>query len=264
VNVVVDKCLINGLSYTMKISFGICTHNEFEFYTLFEHLKKFIATRPNYDTEIVVVDDFSTDEGLLAILKLLRAKGEITFVQHALAGDFATHKNFMNSQCTGDWILNLDADEQISFDFLGLLPTLIEANPLVEAYWLPRVNTVHGLTLKHLQKWQWTISTLPGFLTAEMLDPTSEAYELLKQFNLIKSEQHGLVVYDQPIVCWPDPQMRLYKNDPKIQWEGKVHERLIGFANYSMLPTEPEYAILHAKDIARQETQNTFYETIQR
>jgi glycosyltransferase involved in cell wall biosynthesis len=251
----------------MKISFAICTHNEGDAINrLTMKLRSFIEQWTTMDNkyEIVIVDDFSEDEGTLGLLALLEALNEVTVYEHALNGDFAAHKNFMTGKCTGDWILNLDADELVSDSLLEILPTLVEHNPLVEAYWLPRVNTVEGLTLKHVQKWGWTLSKLPGYRTAEMLDPTSAVYDLLKQFQLIESEENGLVVYNKPIICWPDPQMRFYKNDPKLQWEGKVHERLVGYDNYSMLPHDPDFAILHFKDITRQEKQNTFYETIQR
>jgi hypothetical protein len=65
-----------------------------------------------------------------------------------------------------------------------------------------------------------------------------------------------------PVVNWPDPQMRFYRNVSKIKWERKVHERLAGFEKYSQFPFEPEYAIRHFKTIDRQEVQNNYYDTL--
>ena len=249
----------------LRLSIAVCTHNEAYYVrsllrSLVDAKKRAIGTPFEY--EIVVVDDFSTDSITLDAFE--EQKEHIVLRRHALANDFATHKNAMNSYCTGDWILNLDADETISDDLLDSIPMIIEANPEVEAYWLPRVNTVEGLTLAHVQKWGWVITTLPGFRKVGRLGQTDAEYELLKAYGLVINEDDGWVTYDAPIICWPDKQMRLYKNTPTIKWEGKVHERLTGFDNYSMFPMTPEFAIQHHKEIRRQEQQNNYYDTLQR
>jgi len=258
----------------MKISFAICTHNEGDYIrNLLSKLTEFIRldAPSGIEYEIVVVDDFSDDPETLRILDVFES--DIHLFQHALAGNFAAHKNFMNECCTGDWILNLDADEWVTEDFLGYMSMIIEANPDIEAYRLPRVNTVHGITMKHLQKWKWMITKLDDYRTIEVLDThpvTGERYKLLKDFDLVIEteptemgrEWNTSVTYYEPIVAWPDYQMRLYKNDEKIVWTGKVHERLQGFGKFGMMPQEPMLAIQHRKDVDRQERQNNFYETL--
>lgn len=71
------------------------------------------------------------------------------------------------------------------------------------------------------------------------------------------------IKYYQPVVNFPDYQQRIYKNDPKIVWVNKVHERLAGFDMYGTLPAEVEYCILHHKQIERQEKQNARYDVLQ-
>jgi hypothetical protein len=95
-------------------------------------------------------------------------------------------------------------------------------------------------------------------------DMPDDVLNLIADFQLEKSRNvwDGLIEYKLPVVCWPDPQMRLYKNAPHIRWHRKVHEQLVGFKHYSSLPYEPDYAIIHAKDVERQERQNSFYETL--
>jgi len=256
----------------MKISFAICTHNEGHYIdTLLTKVTEFIKLDgpSGIEYEIVVVDDNSTDQ--LTLDTFDKFKDHITLFQHSLNGDFASHKNFMNSCCSGDWILNLDADEFVSDDFMGYMSLIIESNPDIQAYWVPRVNTVHGLTLKHLQKWGWVITKMEEYRKIEMLDLNGERYKLLKDFGHIIAdpenlemgcEMNGVVTYYEPIVAWPDFQMRLYKNSDNIKWVNKVHEKLVGFTKYGMLPHEPVLAIQHFKDIERQESQNDFYETI--
>jgi glycosyltransferase involved in cell wall biosynthesis len=260
----------------MKLSIAVCTHNEGHYVAkLLTDLCDFVEKltfRSNNESphsyEIVVVDDSSDDDATVNALGKFAYRassfGYGIWRFHRLNGDFATHKNYMNSLCTGDWILNLDADESIPFDLLSNLPLIIESNPLVEAYWFPRINTVDGLTLSHVQKWGWLLTTMEGFRTVKELDKNGEEYKLLQQYGFIENEEGSFVTYHQPIINWPDPQMRLYKNSPNIKWEGRVHERLTGFDNFTLMPYDPDFAIRHFKEIKRQEEQNTYYETIKR
>jgi glycosyltransferase involved in cell wall biosynthesis len=251
----------------MKLSFGITSHNEGNYLnSLLTSLELFIDEQQkvsSVDYEIVVIDDFSTDESTLATLSLSNAIGT-RVIEHSLNDDFATHKNFLNEQCSGDWILQLDADESISAGLLAYLPAIVQDNPIVDAYWFPRINTVSGLTLQHVQKWGWVLTTLEEFKTVQLLDPTSEEYQLLQAYNFIIEEDGGFVTYYEPIVMFPDPQMRLYRKNATIRWEGKVHERIVGYENFSRFPDDVFYAIRHHKEIKRQEQQNSYYKTITR
>jgi glycosyltransferase involved in cell wall biosynthesis len=248
----------------MLISFAVCTHNEGRYvHDLLGYLGSYIQVnegRDNVFYEIVVIDDFSDEPVTATVLEVLEKSERVRIHKHALNGDFATHKNYMNHACRGDWILNLDADESIPWDVLDLLPALVEENPNVEAYWLPRVNTVHGLTQAHVDKWGWKISKLHEFV--EKFSPSMEEVKLLEAHKLIIDVTATGVVAYVPIIQWPDPQLRFYKNDSKIHWVNKVHEQLVGYTAFGALPVEPDYAIRHHKTIDRQEHQNSFYESI--
>ena len=137
---------------------------------------------------------------------------------------FANWKNKLTKICTGDYIFQLDADEYPHLHLLNSLPSILESNP-VDLIRVPRVNTVKGLTTFHIQSWGW---------------------------NLNKDNW----------INWPDMQWRIYKNNPKIQWEGNVHERIIGHETFAELPPEEAYALYHPKDIKRQEKQNKYYESL--
>jgi glycosyltransferase involved in cell wall biosynthesis len=243
----------------MKLSIAVCTHNEG---TYVWNLIRYLLECAPANSEIVIVDDYSTDETTVKALEMFGPQENVFVYQHALNGDFATHKNFTNACCAGDWILNLDADELLSEEMTCSLPTYIESNPDIDAYCFPRVNTVSGLTLKHVQKWGWTLSTLPEFHRAKVIDPQSPEYELLEQYGFITKEENGFVYYDEPVINWPDPQIRLFKNHPNIKWEGRVHERVTGYENPMSFPISPRFAIMHHKDITRQERQNDYYDTL--
>ena len=252
----------------MKISIAVttCEADTNYWHNLRANLTAFIRKMSKYQVsantyEIIILSD--TNNEISPVEKWTDGGADFIGGSHPLNKDFATHKNYMNSMCTGDWIFHLDADERINEGFLFNIPALIESNPEAEAYWLPRVNTVHGLTLAHVAKWHWILTSMPEFIAGEMLDPKGEEYRLLKEYNYIISEENGVVTYHRPIIMWPDYQCRLYKNDPKIKWERPVHEQLVGYENYTRFPANPDFAIEHHKDIKRQERQNSLYETIQ-
>ena len=105
------------------------------------------------------------------------------------------------------------------------LETILIHNPHNEVFLVPRVYTVKGLTDEHITKWKWRVD-------------------------------------DKNWVNWPDLQWRIWKNDPKIKWVNKVHERLDGFKTYSPLPLREEVALYHHKSIKKQEKQNDYYNTL--
>jgi len=145
----------------------------------------------------------------------------ITF---ALNKDFATFKNNLANHCTRDVIVNIDADEYVDPWFIKNLHLIMEHNPEVDVFLMPRINTVEGLTEEHIRKWGWRV-------------------------------EHGRVNY-------PDFQWRIWRNNKGIKWINKVHERLDGFDIYTTLPELDELSLVHPKTIDRQEKQNNFYNTI--
>jgi glycosyltransferase involved in cell wall biosynthesis len=252
----------------MKISYAICTHNEGKYIeTLLEPFSQIMTQDDSNDREIVIVDDNSTDELTKSILhkyqEIYGARFHLS--NHALDNDYASHKNHLNSLCSGEWIFNLDADEYVSQQFLLTIDSIIAANTGVEAFWVPRVNTVDGITREHIKHWNWTISKLDGdeFIVKDG-NPSLQEYDLLMMNDLIISESNETATYYKPIICWPDYQMRLYRNAPTIKWVNRVHEQLVGFKRFGTLPQLPEYAIRHYKTISRQEQQNEFYQRLMR
>lgn len=216
----------------MKISYLITTHNELEFLNVFCQVFEYCnPSRKNRGDEVVILDDFSTDERMQKSLASICADTtNCRVIQHALSGDFGAHKNHGSRQCTGDYIVQLDADEHLSQPLLDNLPELLESNPQVELYRVPRVNIVRGATQEDAYKWGWHMSKLT---------------------------EYG----DLPIINWNsgDYQSRIYKNTEKIKWHKPLHETIVGAEYVSDLPKEVDYAIVHDKTIDRQRAQNEFY-----
>jgi glycosyltransferase involved in cell wall biosynthesis len=99
------------------------------------------ALSDQYELVVQIDKDNYTDE----VIEVIVNRG-VKHYFHPLNKDFASYKNELFKYCSGDFILQLDADELVSIDFLRLIPEIIEANPEVDLYYIPRINTVSGIT----------------------------------------------------------------------------------------------------------------------
>jgi len=208
----------------MKISYAIPVCNEvIEITKLLNFLEKHIDKKD----EIIVL--FDTNNGSPSVEQFLRAKSvNPTFFQwypYHFDGHFANMKNHLKSLCTGDWIFQIDADELPHEFLIANIKELLKLNTNTEMLLVPRVNTVEGLTQEHINKWRWNIN-------------------------------------EKGWVNWPDYQTRIIQNGPKIKWQNKVHEQIVGISTKGVLPMEEEWCLYHPKDIKRQEAQNNFYDTL--
>ena len=243
----------------IKVSYTILTHNETDsLKSLIEQINKYKTT---WD-EIIIVDDYS--DNLKTIGTLGWAQDEIgaKVFRNKLNGDFAQQKNFANSHCTNDYIFNIDADEILTDFFMENYKEIIFINQEVEMYRVPRINTVEGITLPHIERWHWQISSLPTEIRNAEIQNKGDEYQLLKAYNLILNEDGNKIKYLQPMINFPDYQNRIYKRKDEIMWTGNVHERIIGYKKYASFPAEKNYCILHHKPISRQENQNAMYDRI--
>lgn len=206
----------------MKISYAITVCNELEEIT---KLVDFLSTKINKEDEIVIqYDEETVTSEVLEYLNLQRMMHNHTIIGFPLKKDFASYKNNLKSHCSGDYIFQIDADEIPHEVLVDYLPQLLEDNP-VDIIFVPRINTVEGLTQEHIDKWKWRV------------------------------DERGWVNF-------PDYQTRIYKNTEDITWMNKVHERITGYDTFSNFPAEETWCLYHHKQIDRQEKQNEFYGTI--
>lgn len=97
----------------------------------------------SFADEIVVVDSGSTDR-TVEIAESMGAR----VLTRSWSG-FAAQKNFAIQQCTGDWILSLDADEELSPELATQMRILLPSNPPADAYFLKRRNLFLNRWIKH-------------------------------------------------------------------------------------------------------------------
>ena len=206
----------------MTISYAITVCNELE---EIQKLLNFLQLKIRQEDEIVIqYDDQSVTDEVMEYLTLMEKMHKYTIVGFPLNKDFGSFKNNLKQSCTKDYIFQIDADEIPHEVLVEYLPQLLESNQ-VDVIFVPRVNTVEGLTDEHIQKWKWKVN-------------------------------------EEGWVNWPDYQLRIYKRTDDVEWRNKVHETITGYDTFSNFPAEEHWALYHPKQIDRQEKQNEFYETI--
>ena len=206
----------------MKISYAIPVCNE---HVELKKLLDFLHKNIDEKDEIVVqCDKGNTTPEVYEVLGTWQG-GPLKVIEFPLNGHFSNFKNNLKEHCTGDWIFQIDADELPHESLIVNLKSLLKVNPTTEMFLVPRVNTVDGLTQTHIYQWQWNVN-------------------------------------EKGWVNWPDYQTRIIQNNPKIKWQNKVHEQIVGISTKGALPMEEEWCLYHPKDIRKQEAQNNFYNTI--
>lgn len=207
----------------MKISYAITVCNELKEVT---SLINFLLVRVDTEDEIIIqYDSDSVTKEVKDYLTIISdLQKQIKVISFPLNKDFASFKNNLKQNCNGDYIFQIDADEEPSEILLERLKQILTTND-VDIIFVPRVNTVKGLTDSHIQKWGW------------------------------KVDEKGWV-------NWPDYQTRIYKNTEDVKWFGKVHERISGYDTFTNFPADEKYSLYHHKQIDRQERQNDFYDKI--
>ena len=208
----------------MKISYAIPVCNEWK---EIKYLMDYLFKHKREQDEIVVqCDKGNTTPEVYGVLKhYSEFNMPYKLIEFPLNGDFAAFKNNLKDNCSGDYIFQIDADEYPEEYLMNTIEWLIKNNPGVDIFWVPRINTVHGLTQEHINKWGWNVC------------PKGR-------------------------VNFPDYQCRILKNIKRIKWKNKVHEVLTGHKTESQLPANDEFCIHHPKTIERQEKQNKFYNTL--
>lgn len=122
-----------------KITLLIPTKNEES------NIKDCILSAIDIVDDVYVIDSFSTDN-TVQIAEELGAK-----VVFRVFDNYSDQKNWAISQVPGDWILLLDADEQLTSELKKELIDLFEQDKLEEcqAYWVYRKNVFFGKEIKY-------------------------------------------------------------------------------------------------------------------
>ena len=93
--------------------------------------------------EIVVVDSGSTDR----TCDIAREYGARVVIE-AWRG-YTAQKNYALELCTKDWVLSLDADEEVSHELAGEIRDVLGGSAQFAGYSMPRKNLFLGRWMKH-------------------------------------------------------------------------------------------------------------------
>lgn len=202
----------------MKIVYGITVSTEEKEII---RLVEFLLDKGQHDI-VVQYDNTKDNEHIVEKLKQYK----IELHGEPFENDFALFKNKLTEKCLtlgADYVFQLDADEMVTEYVADNIEQIIELNPEIDLFFLPRINIVEGITMDHIKEWRW------------------------------KLDEGGRINF-------PDYQGRIFKT--KLKWDGKVHEKITGARFYSILPLDEEYCLIHNKTITKQEKQNSLYNNI--
>ncbi|MES2703571.1 MAG: glycosyltransferase family 2 protein [Bacteroidota bacterium] len=120
----------------VKLSVVIITFNEER------NLRRCLEAAMGVADEIVVIDSGSTDD-TKAIAKAYNA----VVIEHAFEG-YAQQKNFASCHAAHDWILSLDADEQLTPELTASI-LAVKQDPKHVVYEMPRLTNYCGKWIRH-------------------------------------------------------------------------------------------------------------------
>tara|TARA_B100001778_G_scaffold229278_1_gene190651 strand:+ start:178 stop:840 length:663 start_codon:yes stop_codon:yes gene_type:complete len=195
----------------MKLSYAICVCNESR--DLFSLVSFLLKVKDKEDEINILIDTAHVTENVKNVLEYFSDK--IVTCERDFDGNFAEHRNFHITQCSGDYIFMIDPDE-IPKEFLiqNLKKLITDLNG--ELIMVPRINVCPGFTDEWIKKC--------NFRTNE--------------FDWIN---------------WPDYQGRIFKNSEHIKWTRGLHEVVSGTDKIVYLRTDPKLGMWHIKSIEKQD-----------
>src|SRR6056300_757565 len=189
----------------INVTYAITVCNELEEITrLIDFLLPLIGEE---DDILIQYDEDGVTKEVKSYLDIIeKLNKQVSVIGFPLNNDFASFKNNLKNHAQGIFIFQIDADE-IPHEYLVTnMGDLLEANKEVDLFFVPRVNTVKGLTSDHVKKWGWQLN-------------------------------------EEGWINWPDVQTRIYRRTSEIQWVGKVHERIVGYNTMTILPYEEMFSL---------------------
>ncbi|OGH24755.1 MAG: hypothetical protein A3B47_00455 [Candidatus Levybacteria bacterium RIFCSPLOWO2_01_FULL_39_24] len=167
----------------MTLSVVLATHNEEE------NLPGCLDSVRNLADEIIIVDGSSMDR-TVEIAKKYGAKIKITTNKP----NFHINKQMAIDMATGDWILQLDADEKVSPELVQEIKSEIR-NPKSEinGYWMPRKNWFLGRFL--MKGGQYPDYTLRLYRKGKGRLPQAHVHEQAEVMGRVEYLKQALLHY---------------------------------------------------------------------
>jgi glycosyltransferase involved in cell wall biosynthesis len=246
-----------------KISYLITCSNEI--YSLKNLLHRIRFLKEDVDEVVLLLDSDCKDNPKTVDLFSSFSCSNVKKVLHSLNNNYSEHKNFGMTKCSGDYIMQIDADELPTETLLINIKDIIEVNSGIELFFISRINDFIGVTSEHARQWGWRLSPSTSIIHEKVIDTNSEEYKFLKNNGYILEETKNIMAlvkikYKAVLVNAYDPQGRLFLNKPdEIKWIGRLHEHIEGNKNFVYLPPDEDLALYHDKTIEKQVETNLRY-----
>lgn len=262
----------------MKISYLITTSDETRTLdSLLDTLCSYVDL--SEDEMVILIDsDCKKNNQTRIIIDNYKIKyPQIKIHEHSLEKSYSNHKNHGATLCSGKFIFQIDADERPTETLLINIKDIIESNPGIEAFWIPRVNAFVGVHDLIARGWGWRLSPSTDYTFTRQFNKSDYEYQFLyinkyiiqetenkkSDISLTEPPKELTVKHKAVLVNAYDPQCRLFLNEPKrIKWEGRLHERINGNSNHVYLPMSEELALYHDKSIEKQLSTNKRYNEV--
>jgi glycosyltransferase involved in cell wall biosynthesis len=198
-----DGCLTrperSEVKGSLRISVAIITHNEEV------NLARTLASvKLLPEAEIIVVDSGSTDR----TVEIAEAQGAKVFFEEWKG--YAAQKNSAINKATGDWILSLDADEELDAPLAQAIFATLESLERVSK--LARGSDAHPFLVQDA-------NAEIGKYLAGRADPKLAGFWLSRKNRFLgRWIKHG--------GFWPDPKLRLFRRGSGRFEDRAVHETL--------------------------------------
>jgi glycosyltransferase involved in cell wall biosynthesis len=184
----------------LLISVTIVTHNEeINLARTLESVKPLVG---NNQGEIIVVDSGSTDR----TVEIAKSQGARVFVE-AWKG-YAAQKNSAIEKATGDWVLSLDADEEVDSGLAEAISATLES--LHRVTHLSQQSDAHPFMLQDATK------EIGKYLDGSVSPKLAGFWIPRKNHFLGRWIRHG--------GFWPDPKLRLFRRGSGRFEDRPVHE----------------------------------------
>ena len=116
----------------ISISYAILTHNQG---VKLENLLKNLIVNIDPEDQIVIVDDYSDDQYTKQVLKKYGyVTGVVKLRYRSLNNNFGSQKNFLFDMCQGQYIFNLDADQNIQIQLIKNIKEVLKQNNDVQLF----------------------------------------------------------------------------------------------------------------------------------
>ena len=195
----------------MKLSYAICVCNESR--DLFSLVSFLLKVKDEEDEINILIDTLHVTENVKNVIEYFGDK--IVTCEKDFDGNFADHRNFHLSKCTGDYIFIIDPDEMPKEKLIINVKKMIHDSG-AELVMVPRINIHPGFTQEFLEKCKFKTNEVDW-------------------------------------INWPDYISRVFKNTPEIKYGNELHETIIGTDKKVILKADPSIAVWHIKSVEKQD-----------